>query len=197
MKRTAVVAIAVAMLSGCAGPAWKISSATDAFTQRTSMMVTSGDYTAGNSILISPSKLYPVVRKEGEEIYVGLMSNSDIRIPIVTAQIWIDQNEAWTISSQETPIILALPSWELLLGLSPEVTKQAQAQGLNVHKIMGGYTVAGGDKAKAILKQMLTGRVLRFRTVGIDQTASPTREVVLDESLSQSLRSVGVDPRSF
>lgn len=195
MKRTVFVAIAIAIMSGCTtGPAWKISSETEVLPKRTSLIVTTGNYTAGSSFL-NIANLFPVVRKEGKDIYVGLMSNGDVRVPIVTAQIWIDQNEVWTISSQETPIILAKPSLEL--GPRSELTRQAQAQGLNVYKILGGCAVTGGDRAKAILKQMLTGRVLRFRTIGIDKDASPTQEVVLDESFSQSLRGVGIDQKSL
>ncbi|WP_434703009.1 hypothetical protein J3P85_19100 [Pseudomonas sp. Z1-12] len=199
MKRTVLVAIAIAiaMLSGCStGPIWKISSETDVFSKRTSTIVTLGNYTAGTSIL-NISNVLPVVRKEKEGIYVGLMSDGDVPIPIVTAQIWIDQNEIWTISSQETPIILAKPSLAYVLGPQPKLIKQAQAQGLNVNKVTGGCAVAGGDKAKAILKQMLTGRVLKFRTVDIDNAASSTQEVVLDESFFKSLKSIGVGPKSL
>ncbi|WP_212799782.1 hypothetical protein [Pseudomonas sp. St316] len=197
MKWTVIVAIAIAILSGCTtAPAWKISSDSDVVPKRTSLIVTTGNYTAGNSLL-NTLNVFPVVRKEGEEIYVGLMSNGDVRIPIVTAQIWIDQNEVWTISSQETPMILAKPSVEYMLGLRPELTRQAQAQGLNIHKILGGYAVTGGDKAKAILKQMLRGSVLRFRTIGIDKSVSATQEVVLDETFSQSLGWSGIDQKSL
>ncbi|MGX1175881.1 hypothetical protein [Pseudomonas sp. R151218B TE3479] len=197
MKRTMVVAIAIAILSGCTtGPAWKISSESEVFPKRTSLIVTTGNYTAGNSFL-NISNIFPVVRKEGEEIYVGLMSDGDVRIPIVTAQIWIDQNEVWTISSQETPMILGKPSLEYEVEPRSELTRQAQAQGLNIHKILGGCAVTGGDKAKAILKQMLRGSVLRFRTIGIDKNVSPIQEVVLDESFSQSLGWAGIDQKSL
>ncbi|WP_152632707.1 MULTISPECIES: hypothetical protein [Pseudomonas] len=161
------------------------------------MMVITGNYPAAQSIFADPLELYPVVRKEGEELYVGLMAGGDIRPPVVTADIWIDQNEVWMISSQETPISLTLPSMELLLGLSPDVTEQARTQGLDVLKVMGGNVLARGDKAKAILKQMLAGRVLKYRTVDIKRATSPTREVILDESFSHSLQMIGVDQRSL
>jgi hypothetical protein len=64
-----------------------------------------------------------------------------------------------------------------------------------MRKVMGGNILAGGDKAKAILKQMLAGRVLKYRTVDFKQATSPTREVILDESFAHSLQMVGIDPR--
>lgn len=90
---------------------------------------------------------------------------------------------------------------EVALGLPPEqaeLIKKTQAQAMeNVYKMMSPYTITGGDKAKSILRQMLAGQVLKFRTVGINQAASTTGEVVLDESLAQSLRIIGIDPKSF
>lgn len=199
MKGIAALLVVVTMLSGCAGSVWKATGTTDEFTDKTTMMVTTGNYTAGSSIITSSLKFYPVVRKEGGEIYVGLMSGGRFKIPVGTVQIRIDQNEAWTITPQETPMGLVPASPELTLGLPPEqaeLIKKTQAQAMeNAYKMMSPYTVTGGDKAKSILRQMLAGRALKFRTVGINQAASTTGEVVLDESLAQSLRMIGIDPK--
>lgn len=201
MKGIAALLVAVTMLSGCAGSVWKATGTTDEFTDKTTMMVTTGNYTAGSSIITSSLKFYPVVRKEGGEIYVGLMSGGRFKIPVGTVQIRIDQNEAWTITPQETPMGLVPASPELALGLPPEqaeLIKKTQAQAMeNVYKMMSPYTITGGDKAKSILRQMLAGQTLKFRTVGINQAASTTGEVVLDESLAQSLRLIGIDPKSL
>ncbi len=199
MKGITVLLLAATMLSGCAGSVWKATGTTDEFTDKTTMMVTTGNFTAGSSIITSSLKFYPVVRKEGGEIYVGLMSGGRFKIPVGTVQIRIDQNEAWTITPQETPMGLVPASPELTLGLPPEqaeLIKKTQAQAMeNAYKMMSPYTVTGGDKAKSILRQMLAGRALKFRTVGINQAASTTGEVVLDESLAQSLRMIGIDPK--
>ena len=164
-------------------------------------MVTTGNFTAGSSIITSSLKFYPVVRKEGGEIYVGLMSGGRFKIPVGTVQIRIDQNEAWTITPQETPVGLIPASPELTLGLpaeQAELIKKTQAQAMeNVYKMMSPYTVTGGDKAKSILRQMLAGRVLKFRTVGFNQAGSTTGEVVLDDSLAQSLKLIGIDPNAL
>ena len=202
MKRIIAIAMTAMTLGGCAtGSTWKATGSTDEFTDKTTMMVTTGNFTAGSSIVTSSLKFYPVVRKEGGEIYVGLMSGGRFKIPVGTVQIRIDQNEAWTITPQETPIGLVPASPELALGLpaeQAELIKKTQAQAMeNVYKMMSPYTITGGDKAKSILRQMLAGQVLKFRTIGINQAASTTGEVVLDESLSQSLQLIGVDPKSL
>ncbi len=201
MKGIAILVFAAAMLSGCAGSVWKATGTTDEFTDKTTMMVTTGNYTAGSSIITSSLKFYPVVRKEGGEIYVGLMSGGRFKIPVGTVQIRIDQNEAWTITPQETPVGLIPASPELTLGLpaeQAELIKKTQAQAMeNVYKMMSPYTVTGGDKAKSILRQMLAGRVLKFRTVGFNQAGSTTGEVVLDDSLAQSLKLIGIDPNAL
>ena len=185
MKRIIAVAVAAFALGGCAsGSIWKATGTTDEFTDKTTMMVTTGNFTAGDSIITSSLKFYPVVRKDDGEIYVGLMSGGRFKIPVGTVQIRIDQNEAWTITPQETPVGLVPAAPELAVGLPPEqaeLIRKAQAQAMeNTYKIMSPYTIAGGDKAKTILRQMLAGRVLKFRTVGINQAASTTGEVVLD-----------------
>ncbi|TWR85078.1 hypothetical protein FJD38_22605 [Pseudomonas saxonica] len=201
MKGIAILVFAAAMLSGCAGSVWKATGTTDEFTDKTTMMVTTENYTAGSSIITSSLKFYPVVRKEGGEIYVGLMSGGRFKIPVGTVQIRIDQNEAWTITPQETPVGLIPASPELTLGLpaeQAELIKKTQAQAMeNVYKMMSPYTVTGGDKAKSILRQMLAARVLKFRTVGFNQAGSTTGEVVLDDSLAQSLKLIGIDPNAL
>lgn len=201
MKGIAILFLAATMLGGCAGSVWKATGTTDEFTDKTTMMVTTGNFTAGSSIITSPLKFYPVVRKEGGEIYVGLMSGGRFKIPVGTVQIRIDQNEAWTITPQETPVGLVPASPELALGLpaeQAELIKKTQAQAMeNVYKMMSPYTVTGGDKAKSILRQMLAGRALKFRTVGFNQAGSTTGEVVLDDSFAQSLKLIGIDPKAL
>lgn len=202
MKRTIALVTAAIALGGCAsGSVWKATGTTDEFTDKTTMMVTTGDFTAGSSIITSSLKFYPVVRKEGGEIYVGLMSGGRFKIPVGTVQLRIDQNEAWTITPQETPVSMMPEAPQYALNLPPEqaeLVKNAQAQAMtNMAQVMSPYTIAGGDKAKKILKQMLAGHALKYRTVGINQAASTTGEVEIDPSLAQSLRLIGIDPAAL
>lgn len=202
MKRIIAIAAAALALGGCAsGSVWKATGSTDEFTDKTTMMVTTGNFTAGSSIVTSSLKFYPVVRKEGGEIYVGLMSGGRFKIPVGTVQFRVDQNEAWTITPQETPVSMVPEIPQVALNLPPEqaeLVKSAQAQAMtNMAQVMSPYTVTGGDKARKILKQMLSGQKLKYRTVGINQAASTTGETLIDQSLADSLRLIGIDPASL
>ncbi|KPX64550.1 hypothetical protein ALQ89_00490 [Pseudomonas amygdali pv. tabaci] len=202
MKRIIALSVSAFALGGCAsGAVWKATGSTDEFTDKTTMMVTTGDFSAGSSIITSTLKFYPVVRKEGGQVYVGVMSGGRFKIPVGTVQLRIDQNEAWTITPQETPVSLMPAAPQYVLDLPPEqaaIVKNAQEQAMiNATQMMSPYTIAGGDKAKKILKQMLAGKVLKYRTVGINQAASTTGEVALDPSLVESLRLAGIDAASL
>lgn len=197
----AVVAAAVA-LTGCAtGPTWQATGTTDEFTDKTTMMVTTSEFPASGTIVTRSLRFYPVVKKEGEEIYVGLMSGGRFKIPVGTVQLRIDQNEAWTITPQETPVSMMPSAPQYTLNLPPEqaaLVKQTQDQAmLNMTQLMSPYTVTGGDKAKKILKQMLAGQTLKYRTVGINQAASTTGEVAIDPTLKESLKAIGINPESL
>jgi hypothetical protein len=126
------------------------------------------------------------------------MSGGRFKIPVGTVQLRIDQNESWTITPQETPVSMMPSAPQYALNLPPEqaaLVKQTQDQAmLNMSQLMSPYTVTGGDKAKKILKQMLTGKMLKYRTVGINQAASTTGEVVIDPTLAESLRAIGINP---
>ncbi|WP_122499957.1 hypothetical protein [Pseudomonas viridiflava] len=201
MKRMIALLTATLVLGGCAGSVWKATGSTDEFTDKTTMMVTTGDFSAGSSIITSTLKFYPVVRKEGGQVYVGVMSGGRFKIPVGTVQLRIDQNEAWTITPQETPVSLMPAAPQYVLNLPPEqaaIVKNAQEQAMiNATQMMSPYTITGGDKAKKILKQMLAGKVLKYRIVGINQAASTTGEVELDASLVESLRLAGIDAASL
>lgn len=64
-------------------------------------------------------------------------------------------------------------------------------------QLMSPYTVTGGDKAKQILKQMVSGHLIKYRIVGISQATSTTGEAVIDTSLAKSLREIGIEPYSL
>lgn len=201
MKGIICLAAAVA-LTGCAsGKVWQATGTKDEFTDKTTMMVTTGDYPASGKIVTRSLRFYPVIRKEGSDIYVGLASGGRIKLPVGTVQMRIDQNEAWTITPQETPVSLMPAIPQYVLNLPPEqaeMVKNAQAQAMTTTaQIMSPYTVTGGDKAKMILKQMLSGKILKFRTVGINQASSTTGEVVIDQSLVDAVRRIGIDPKSL
>ncbi|HBN8194397.1 TPA: hypothetical protein L3664_000867 [Pseudomonas aeruginosa] len=201
MKRTIALASALFLFGCSTGPVWQATSTTDEFTDKTTMMVTTGDFSTSNSVITRSMHYYPVVRKEGEEIYVGLMSGGRYKIPVGTVQLRVDQNEAWTITPQETPVSMMPEAPQYSMNLPPdqaEIVKNAQAQVMtSMAQAMSPYTVTSGDKAKKILKQMLSGTTLKYRTVGINQAASTTGEVFIDPSLAESLKRIGISPSSL
>lgn len=202
MKGIIVLLASALALGGCAaGPTWQATGTTDEFTDKTTMMVTTSEFPASGSIVTRSLHFYPVVRKEGGDIYVGLMSGGRFKIPVGTVQLRIDQNEAWTITPQETPVSMMPAAPQYSLNLPSEqaaLIKQTQDQAmLNVTQMMSPYTVTGGEKARKILKQMLAGHTLKYRTVGINQAASTTGEAVIDPTLAESLRAIGINPESL
>lgn len=202
MKRIIAAALAAISLGGCAaGPTWEATGTADEFTDKTSMMATTSEFATAGGLMMTSLRYYPVVKKEGDDIYVGVMSGGRFKMPVGTVQLRIDQNEAWTITPQETPVSMvpAVPSYAL--NLPPEqaaIVKSAQDQAMtSTAQLMSPYTVAGGDKAKAIIKQMLAGKTIKYRTVGINQAASTTGEALIDPSFAQSLRLIGIDPAAL
>lgn len=82
-----------------------------------------------------------------------------------------------------------------LQGEQAALVNNAQEQAMkSTSQLMSSYTVTGGDKAKQILKQMVSGHMIKYRTVGINQAASINGEAVIDPSLVKSLREIGIEP---
>ncbi len=202
MKKILVQVVAGLLLVGCAatGPVWKPVSNVDEFTDVSTMMVTVGEYAGGSFVVTQSLKYYPFVGTQNGKLFVGVRSGGRFRVPTGTVQVRIDANPAWTITPDETPVALvpSVPTMQME-GMPQSVDmaslqKQAMA---NVTKMMSPYTAATGDKAKRIIRQMLNGKVIKYRTVGMNQAASTTGEVKLDASFIEALKSIGVDPKSL
>ncbi len=204
MKKFALAAIASVLITGCqsTGTIWNATSSQDQFTDVTTKMVTIGEGPSNQLIVTRSLRYYPFVGMQNGELFVGIRSGGRYRIPTGTVQIRIDTNEAWTISPDETPIYLApsIPSPRPQGVDKSNVVDVAsfQAQAMqNVTKIMSPYTATTGDKAKRILKEMLTGKTVKYRTVGMNQAASTTGEVVIDASFVEALRQIGIKPENL
>lgn len=191
----------VAALSGCAAtaPTWKAVASTDEFTDVTTKLVTVGEFSTAQGIYTKSMALYPFVGLRNGEIIVGVRSGGRFRVPAGQVQLRIDDNTAWMIATEETPLYLA-PEVQALPAMTADakanaVMGEAQKQVMaSVHRSMSPFTATTGDKAKQILNQMLGGKRLIYRSVGINQAGGRTGEVVLDESLATSLRGIGIDP---
>lgn len=181
---TAVLAVALS-LGGCAGSkqTWQATCSTDASNHQTTLMVSPVDIESTNWMLPRPVYYFPVIRKEGNELLVGVMSAGRARLPVGTVQLMVDQHEAWTITPLENPV-----------SLSPVVFSKggADSQGA-ASQMMAPYTLACGDKAKRIIRELAAGQTLRYRIGAIDQAGATTGEAVIDRSFAQALRAIGVD----
>lgn len=167
---------------------WVTSTTKDEFTDVVTQLVTVGSFSIGSHTYTQAGKLYPFVGVKNGETYVGVRSGGTYRIPTGTVQIRIDDNAAWTITPDETPA-------DLVPGTvaSPAISKDIPASMMaSMAKIMSPYTATTGLKADKIIQQMLTGKVVRYRTIGLNQAASSTGEVKIDESFEESIRSIGV-----
>lgn len=209
MKRVVALAVAVVLLSGCqsigpTGSVWAVSRSQDQFTDVETKMVTVGEGLSDRIILTRSLKYYPFVGIQDGELYVGVRSGGRYRIPTGTVQIRVDSNKAWTISPDETPIYLA-PSTPAATALPPGTDEKTaatmaalQAQAMqNITKITSPYTATTGEKAKTILGEMVRGKTVKFRTVGMNQAASTTGEVPIDASFIEALKAIGIDPNNI
>lgn len=185
MKWTAAVLAVALSLGGCAGSrqTWQATSSTDPSTRLTSLMISPVDIDSTSWMFPRPVYYFPVVRKEGDALLVGVMSAGRARLPVGTVQLIVDQHQAWTITAQENPVSLSPVVFSTGLAGSGGATSQ----------MMNPYTLASGDKAQRIIRQMMSGRQLRYRVVNVDHTASAEGQVEIDGSFSQALRAFGID----
>lgn len=199
---TLVVALAACQTPGqVSGQLWGATTNKDQFTDKVTKMVTIGEGLSNRFIVTQSLKYYPFVGVQDGELYVGVRSGGRYHVPTGTIQIRVDENSAWTIGPEETPIYLAplLPSVPAITATdSMGITEKIQAKTMeNITKIMSPYTVATGEKAKSIIKEMLLGKIIKYRTIGLNQAASTTGEVILDDSFAKSLREIGINTESL
>lgn len=187
-----VFAITIAMLlASCqTSPTklWVASLSTDRFTDVQTKMVTVGSFQSGGALYTQTGKYYPFVGNKNGLIYVGIRSGGSYRIPTGTVQIRIDENTAWTITPEETPV-------DLVPGTAPAATAAAgvpQEMMASMSKMLSPYTATTGKKARDIIKEMAAGKVIRYRTVGLNQAASTTGEVQIDASFIEAIQSIGI-----
>jgi len=191
------------LLSGCQstpsspanpGKLWIASIQKDEFTDVEIRMVTVGAFRSRSNYLFTKTgNYYPFIGSKNGEICVGIRSGGTYRIPTGTVQIRIDENPAWTITPDETPVDM-MPSAN-----APALGNQAVSADImaTMTKFMSPYTATTDEKAKQIVRQMLQGRVVRYRTIGLNQAASTTGEVLLDASFAEGLRAIGIDTNAL
>jgi hypothetical protein len=163
----------------------------DEFTGVKTSFATAGTE-AGN--MTRPGVLYPFVGVLPDgEIIVGLRSGGKFRVPVGNVQLRIDDHPAWDISMLESAGV-GRADKPAAAGASIEAAiAQVQALSYGVTP----YTAARGDKAKAILAQLLSGKKLKFRQAPGGLGMQPTTgEIELNGSLRNALLQIGVNPDS-
>nr|WP_325101012.1 MULTISPECIES: hypothetical protein [unclassified Pseudomonas] len=203
LKKTALVLLALVM-SGCAtGPGqsveWITVRDTDQFTDKSTCGVTVGSFYTARGVYTVSNNYYPYIESANGELRVGIRSGGRFKIPVGNVQLRIDQNPAWTIATGETPVdyvpdgqLKAMQAYagdakqQQMLESTYKAAMQASVQA------MSPFTAATGEKAEKILAQMKTGKVLIYRTLGLNQAASTTGEYALDQSLNKALADCGI-----
>lgn len=166
----------------------------DEFTDVEYRFVTVGSYyTRSGTVSTLSGRLYPFVGQAKGKLVVGVRSGGTYRVPVGDVQLRIDDNPAWTISTTETPIDIlpANPTTAAPEGASAQVAASIAMTQKMVAASMSPFTVTSGEKAESILKQMLNGRVLRYRSVAMGQ-AYPAGEIPIDASFKEELLKIGV-----
>lgn len=196
MERILFIISTILLVSGCAtGPKWTVVESEDRFNDSRLSFVTTGDWTRSGSRVMRPGILYPVIVGTPDGPAVGLMSGGRHKLPSSTVQIRIDDNPAWVINPDETPELSGAEAWFPVT----EVPGNALANDLqrqifeNTSRMMSPYTLATGEKAEQIIRQMISGNKLIYRQILLGQPNPSTGEVVLDESLREAVRKIGIN----
>jgi len=183
---------------------WKAVAQGDEFSDSLNLIVTTGDYSSGGYVVTRGMRYYPVIGRNGNDIYFGVMSGGRFKIPVGNIQVRIDQNKTWDISSSETPEVLVskINSFQAidygLKGEQAEVVRHAQEQAMeNYGRAMSHITAVGGEKARQIIRQMLSGKRIIYRSTMTSTPTSTTGKADLDSSLRKSLVEIGIDPSSI
>jgi len=196
-------------LVGCASTTapkveWVASTEFDRFTDITTCSVSTGSLYTHSNVYTYSNRLYPFIQVVNNELQVGVKSGGKYKVPVGDVQLRIDSNKAWIISMSETPVNTKPDApVNAQLDLMTEYAKNLPAEqqkliadsyktALNsTGQMLSPFTVATGDKATAILNEMLNGKTLIYRTLGfgpmVPNTGGTTGEFMLDGSLKIAL----------
>jgi len=208
LKIKALIITSTLLLGACSSTAppeirWFTQKNVDQFDDTSSCRVTVGGlYYANGTVLTYTNQFYPFVETVEGDLRVGVLSGGKVQVPVGNVQLRIDNNDSWTIETQETPVDYVPSSSTVdmtpyMSSLTSEQKAQYQAtfenSMENATKIMSPYTAVSGEKAKKILSEMVSGTKLIYRRVGFNQAASSTGEYKLDMSFQNALTECGIN----
>lgn len=206
-----IAALALVVLTGCGGGAgegsiespsvrWFTKRGVDEFTDIRSCMVTAASrYTARFATSYS-GNYYPFVEIRAGSLRVGVRSGGRVKIPVGDVQIRIDDHKTWMIASSETPLDY-LPQAtrkdiarrvKEMGGDADKAKASYEAVMATMVKSMSPFTAATGEKARKILRQMVNGHQIKYRTVGLNAPESTKGEYYLDGSFRTALQKCGI-----
>jgi hypothetical protein len=156
----------------------------DEFTKRRHCIVTAeiggirGGFTQGFNTIFR-FRFYPIVEMVNKDLRMGVRSDVLVEPPVGDVQVRIDDGKIWTITSSETPPDYARKS-------DRNVPKDT------VNRAKLPYTMATGEKARAILQEMVAGNLLWYRRLELNQKITSAGWFPLDESFHQALAGCGI-----
>lgn len=211
MKRLSIIAGSILALSGCASTmqpqeSWVSTIKADEFTDEITCSVTAGTFQSSGLSFTQQSHYYPVIRTVDGELRVGVVSGGRYPLPVGNVQLRVDGNETWTIEASETPVggensmADVAFSDSMTNAYTANMTEEQKAQYIavmeatkkNTAGIMSPETLTTGDKAKAILEQIRSGKELKVRVLGFGMQKSTTGRHPIDASFEKALNECGI-----
>ncbi|PSJ46993.1 hypothetical protein C7I36_03595 [Zobellella taiwanensis] len=199
------VFITASLLAGCATTSpsisWVASTKVDEFTDNKTCSVSVGSFYTNGSVFTYSNHYYPYIEVVNGDLRLGVKSGGKHPIPVGDVQIRIDSNTAWTISSSETPLdYVPEGTFSNMQEYAKNLPEQNQKLVEDTYRTamettaraMSPFTATTGGKAQSILKEMLSGKKIKYRTIGLNQASSSTGEYDLGPSLQESLSRCGI-----
>jgi len=180
MRALVVIALAWLVASPASALDWNTRRLVDEFTDAQSCRVEPGgefsrSFVRGMTGAFRTLHFY--AENRNGEIRAGFMSEPLIAIP-GDVQIRVDSNPLTTITAADTPLDLA-PTYTI--PATPGLTAEQQAQLEQTLRasmaIASPYRVVTGERAVALLREIVGGSEVRWRVVSINAAASGTGTV--------------------
>ena len=186
-------------------PVWEVTRTGDPVTGATSCIVAVYDQAAGLSLSRTGS-LYPFVENSSVHgVLVGVSSGGRIRLPTGDILWRVDDRPFRTLRAADNPAGIGDPLTSIQGGAAMQQLVEQQRQ--LIAAATATSTVASGDTARAMLREMLAGQGPVFRqaaqtisyglpgdSAAVGQiTRHGLRAIPLDDSLRAGLTACGID----